>query len=113
MTFYIGNIPNPTVTRTILTGNTATTVVASANRTRAIARVRIVNVHSSAVTFVLDAYDGTTARVLANNYSIATSDAWTLTDELLEVGESLRVTSGNASGLLHVHAIHALDTPGQ
>ena len=107
MTFFQTGLAAPTPTRTILTGNTATTTVIAPNRTIAIARIRIVNVHNAAVTFSLDVHDGTTARVLAKDYSIAAADAWSLTDELLEIGESLRVTSGNASGLLHVHVIHS------
>lgn len=113
MSFYRGHIPNPTPTRTILDDNTATTVLASQEQTQAIAKIRVVNMDSTAVTATVDVYDGTTATVLAQAYSIAAGTALEIYDELLEQGESLRVTSGDASGLLHVHVLHALtNVPG-
>lgn len=113
MTFYTGQIPNPSPTRTILTGNTATVVLAAATQTQAIAKIRVVNVAAAAaVVATVDVYDGTTAHKLANAVSIAAGEALEIYDELLEQGESLRVTSGDAAGNLHVHVLHALTNIG-
>lgn len=97
-------------TRTILTANTATTVLAAdASNAQVVGKISICNVHSAAVTVELDVYNGTTARTLIKAYSLAQA---TLPIELYDIflapGESLRVTSGNASGLLHVHVLSAL-----
>lgn len=97
-------------TRTILTGNTATTVLAAdASNSQVVGKVSICNVHSAAVTVDLDVYNGTTARNLLKGYSLAQA---TLPIELYDIflapGESLRATSNNASGLLHVHVLSAL-----
>jgi hypothetical protein len=113
MTFYRGEIRNPSPTRTILSGNTATTVLAAADQTQSIAKIRICNVDSGAITATVDVYDGSTAHKLTNATSIAAGAALEIYDELLEQGESLRVTSSSSSGLLHVHVLHALvNIPG-
>lgn len=116
MTFFQGILPNPTPTNTRVTGNTATTVVAAQGRSQNVALVRIANVDGTdAVIVTLDIYDGTNATQLISTYSLAADSLPVeMRDILLEQGESLRVTSGDAGGQLHVHAIHSqANVPGQ
>lgn len=115
MTFYQGALPNPGATNTRIANTTATVVVAAADQSQAIAKVNIANVDGvAAVVATVDIYDGTNATKLVNLVSIAAAGGYLeLRDILLEQSQSLRVTSADVDGQLHVHAIHSLtNVPG-
>lgn len=115
MTFYGGALPNPGSTNTRIANTNVTTVIASANQSQSVAKVNIANVDgSAAVVATVDIYDGTNATKIVNLYSIAAAGGYLeLRDLLLEQGQSLRVTSADTDGQLHVHAIHSLtNIPG-
>lgn len=116
MTFYAGSLPNPGTTNTRLTGNTATTVVAAANKPQSVAKIHIANVSAStAVAATIDIHDGAAVVVkLLNIFPLpAAGSPYEIRDILLDKGQSLRVTSGDAAGQLHVHVIHSLtNIPG-
>lgn len=110
MTFFQGVIPNPSKTDTRIANTSVTTVVASKNQPQMVALVRIVNVDgAAAVDVTVDIYNGTTATQQISTYPLAADGLpLEIRDIFLELGESLRVTSGDADGQLHVHAIHNL-----
>jgi hypothetical protein len=110
MTLFQAPLGIADCTHTILTANTATVVLAAdANNSQVVAKVRICNVHSSAVVVDLDVYDGTNTYSLVKGYSLANATLpLEINDIFLAKAESLRVTSNNASGLLHVEVLSAL-----
>jgi hypothetical protein len=114
MTFYAGALPNPGSTNTRIANTTATVVVASAGQSQSVAKVNIANVDGAdAVVVTVDIFD-TNATKIVNLLSLAAAGGYLeLRDILLDQGQSLRVTSGDADGQLHVHAIHSLtNIPG-
>ena len=97
-------------THTILTANTATEVLAAdpAN-SQLVGKLRICNVHSGAVLVNVEVYNGTTSYYLTKGYSLATASLpLEINDIFLAPKESLRVTSDQATGLLHVEVLSAL-----
>lgn len=107
MTFQI-NIDSIASTPTILTGNTVTDLVQATRGNMTIAFIEVCNLHNAAVTVTLERYDGTTSHYLTYAKSVAANDTLTVPGTVLPNNHKLRATSGNASGLLHIHVHHTL-----
>jgi hypothetical protein len=102
MTLWTQSLGNVDRTRTLLTTSN-TEILSAANGTIAIAKIRLVNVTSSAVTVDLDVYDGTTHKPLLTGKSISANDAIEIYDESMAKGESLYAKAGaNTSVWIHV-----------
>jgi len=116
MTFYSGLLSNPGSTNTKLTNTSATVVVASADQSQSVGKVHIANVDGAAPVVVsVDIHNGSSVvAILISGLSLASAGGYVdIYDILLDQGQSLRVTSGDADGQLHVHAIHSLtNIPG-
>jgi hypothetical protein len=110
MTLFQAPLGIADCTHTILTANTATVVLAAdGQNSQVVAKVRICNVHSAAVVVDLEVYNGTTSYFLISGYSLAEATLpLEINDIFLAKDESLRVTSDNAGGLLHVEVLSAL-----
>ena len=107
MTIWIAPLNQPEPIRVKLATTGATTIVPNAPIKQAIGKIRVVNETAGAVTANVEIFDGTNAYSLTGVRSITANDAIEIYDELLGVGESLRVTAGTGNALV-VHAIFAL-----
>lgn len=102
MTLWQQSIGNVDRTRTLLTNSNAE-ILSAANGTVSIAKIRLVNITSGAITVDVDVYDGTTHKYLLKGYSIAANSYHEFYDDSLAKGESLyAVASANTSIWMHV-----------
>ncbi len=110
MTIFQAALGIADCTHTILTTDAVTTVLAAdpANA-QLVGKLRVCNVHSSAVLVDVEVYNGTTSYYLTKAYSLASASlSMEINDIFLAPKESLRVTSDQATGLLHVEVLSAL-----
>jgi len=94
--------------RTILTGTSATTVLASSTKqAQPIAKVRICNSSGSEVTVDLMVYDGSSTFYLVKDHDLAPGSSFNYFDDILAIGQTLQARC-SASNAAHVHVIYAL-----
>jgi hypothetical protein len=102
MSLWMQQLGNVDRTRTQLTTSNVEILSAAAGSI-AIAKIRLVNTTSGAITVDLDVYDGTTHKYLFNDKTIPANDAIEIYDEHLAKGESLyALASANTSIWIHV-----------
>jgi hypothetical protein len=112
MTFYSLPIATRTVTVARLSNTSVTTILTADNGNIEIGLIHIANVDATdAVAVTVDIYDGTTATKLTNAYALAAKTFIDLEGTVLLNGWSLRVTSGDADGQLHVVVQHTAAAP--
>lgn len=106
MSLWTADLGNVDRTRVLLTTSNAE-ILSAAGGTVAIAKIRLVNITSGAVTFDLDVYDGTTHKYLAKGHSLAANTELEIYDESLAQGESLYALAG-ANTSIWVHVLSSL-----
>jgi len=112
MTFYSLPIATRTVTVKRITDTNATTILSADNGNIEIGLIHIANVDGAAsVAVTVDLYDGTTATKLTDAYALAQKTFIDLEGTVLLNGWSLRITSGDADGQLHVVVQHTAAAP--
>lgn len=107
MTIFQAPLNQPEPVRVKPADTSATTLVPAADYKQAIGKIRVVNETGGAVTADVDVYDGTTAYSLTGTVSIPAASSIELYDEILGVGELLRITAGAGASLV-AHVIFAL-----
>lgn len=107
MTFLNAPLGGFAATRAILADTSAANVVV-ADRRIAIALIRVANTTGSAVDATISITDGSSTWHLTLEEPIAAYGRLEIRDEILEEGDTLKVTAGTGSGALHVHVIHSL-----
>ena len=104
------NVGSVTTDATILTGNTVTDIIEADLGTMTVTHIDIANQTGVAVTVTIDRYDGTTAWRLCYQKSVPANDTIQISGTVVQNGQKLRATSGDASGNLHIHVHHTLGT---
>lgn len=102
MSLWSQSLGNVDRTRTLLTTSNAE-ILSAASGSLAVAKIRLVNVTSGAVTVDVSVYDGTTHKYLTKGQSLGANAAVEIYDESLAKGESLyALASANDSIWMHV-----------
>lgn len=102
MTLWTAALGNTDRTRVLLTTSNAE-ILSAALGSIAVAKIRLVNITSGAVTYDLDVYDGTTHKYLAQGHSLSANTEIDIYDESLAKGEALWAKAGaNTSIWIHV-----------
>lgn len=108
MTIYAARADPLVPTRLLLQNASAQTIVSAAGKgTLVLAKIRLVNITSGAVTASLDIYDGTTAQPLFTAKSVPANDAIEFYDEVLPAQSLLR-GSAAANTSIWVHVLHTV-----
>lgn len=87
--------------KTILTGNTATTVL-DLGKAVLVESITCVEVGGNTPNLTVETYDGTTSYYRRNAKAMTAKEEVTLPGFRLDTDEVIRVTSSHASGLVHV-----------
>ncbi len=112
MSFYSLPISTRTVTVARIANTTTTTLLEADSGNIEIGLIHICNVDgTAAVDVTLDLYDGTNATRLLSTYPVAADSFIDVEGSVLLNGWSLRVTSGDADGQLHITMQHTVASP--
>ncbi len=106
MTLFMTQFGVPEPTRTIA-GLDETVILPAGINKQPIAKIHIANVTGNAVTFDLSVLDDAAVFYLAKGDTVPANDWIELRDEVLGIGEILRIKAGTA-GALHVSVLSAL-----